>query len=236
MIQADGGPQAAAVAAHPPAAATESVLGLFYEGAREAREGEVIFGARVATQSFTEALLQHGRMDRCELFAPSDSVGAAAAQVSLRLAAGRTAGAAVRVHSYRQLVERFESYRFTAWHEPAAMFPRVYHLRGAYARTLFPITFTHHTVSNPFLLHSMFLSLLLADSHPCDAVVCTSRASRAAVTNLLAHVAEEFGRAFGTTRQFRGRLELIPLGVDTQLFRPATRWICATSSGCRETR
>jgi len=80
---------------------------------------------------------------------------------------------------------------------------------------------THHALAYSDYLDSFFVPLLLARSQPYDAVVCTSRTAQSAVSNLLAlcaeGVAEQRG---GASPRFEGQLPVIPLGVDTDLYRP----------------
>jgi D-inositol-3-phosphate glycosyltransferase len=97
---------------------------------------------------------------------------------------------------------------------------RHFHLRSA-VRKCFPIVLTHHALNYPYYLDNVFLPLLLARSQPYDAIVCTSRAARDAVTKLF-EICSEGMASLGATRPpgFEGQLPVIPLGVDTDLFRP----------------
>ena len=65
-----------------------------------------------------------------------------------------------------------------------------------------------------------FLRMLLGGTYPCDSLICTSRACRDAVIHLFEFAAEEFARDYGVCLRYEGRLDLIPLGVDTERLRP----------------
>lgn len=201
----------------------EQALGMFWDGSPEGDSEAIIWGARVATRSFVEALVQHGTLDRLDLFAESTLVAGTSGQIARAVGARGTGCRAVRVESSLELVRSFESYRFTAWHDASAIFSPLFQLRSMMARTLYPITFSHHTISYQKLLHGWVLPLLLADTQPCDSIVCTSRAAQQAIENLVQHVMAEFNDAFGSRVRFRGRFDQIPLGVDTDLFRPRER-------------
>lgn len=60
----------------------------------------------------------------------------------------------------------------------------------------------------------------MSDTHPYDALVCTSTAAQKAVSLLLEHVESSFNQAYGTELAYGGRLAVIPLGVDTERFQP----------------
>jgi len=97
---------------------------------------------------------------------------------------------------------------------------RHFYLRSV-RQARFPVVLTHHALLYPDYLDGFFGPLLMARSQPYDALVCTSRVARDAVVNLLAIAAEGVARACpGECPVYRGQLPVIPLGVDTDLFRP----------------
>ncbi|MGQ0507933.1 MAG: glycosyltransferase family 4 protein, partial [Myxococcaceae bacterium] len=60
------------------------------------------------------------------------------------------------------------------------------------------------------------------DVRPYDAVICTSVAARQGIEALLQHVSDRLPQPI----PYKGRLELIPLGVDTERFRPRPKVAC----------
>ncbi len=103
---------------------------------------------------------------------------------------------------------------------PAGDPRRHFYLRGA-MRARFPVVLTHHSLCYPIYIDSFFVPLLLARAQSCDAVVCTSRASRDAFVNLLEICGEGLARLNGgDLPKFEGQLPVIPNGVDADLFRP----------------
>jgi glycosyltransferase involved in cell wall biosynthesis len=63
----------------------------------------------------------------------------------------------------------------------------------------------------------------MAGYRPSDASVCSSSAAREAIAALLRQVQESLAAEYTLKLPFRGRLEVIPLGVDTQVFKPGDR-------------
>lgn len=84
----------------------------------------------------------------------------------------------------------------------------------------YPIGTVQYSVSYGYCLHSWFLPLLVGDVRSCDTVVCGSVAGRENVRKVLDHVANDFNVEHGTNLVYRGRLDIIPFGVDTEMFRP----------------
>lgn len=198
----------------------EFALGSFHHQLAS-HAGGVVYGAHVAIQAFHRAMLRYSNVERWELFAAPFDFERAGREIKA-LGRGKTRIKNINVHKFNELSTGLEGNRLTAWHSIHAD-QTPFLLRHLFARTLYPVTLTHHTISYASMLHRWFLPLLLADAYPCDAVVCTSTAARQAVSNLLAYVKEEFDRAYGTKLEFGGRLEVIPLGVDTEIFRPRNK-------------
>lgn len=80
-----------------------------------------------------------------------------------------------------------------------------------------PITFTVHCASYPQYLEEFFLPMLMMPLRPYDAFICTSVAIREAVRKLIKKVEDYTGR------KSKLRLELIPLGIKTEKFKPGNK-------------
>lgn len=95
------------------------------------------------------------------------------------------------------------------------------YLRSQFAPRPFPITALTHGFSYQNLLWELFTRLWLTPTLPCDSVVCSSNAARQAFHNSLEQAREglrEAGASGATEKEIR--LDVIPLGVDVELFRP----------------
>ena len=93
-------------------------------------------------------------------------------------------------------------------------------IRASCASHMYPITVLIHGLGIHRMVWDTFLRMLLGGTHPCDSLICTSRACRDAVIHLFEFAAEEFARDYGVRLRYEGRLDLIPLGVDTVRLRP----------------
>jgi len=198
---------------------------MFYLSQRGAVREGAVYGGTVAGGDFRQALHRHGTLERWALFTEPANVRAVQADLGDLQRAETSRIGTIQAAGYDALLERFDDFALTQWHDIDSDVIRLdvrraFHLRQSRARALYPISITHHTFSYPYMLHEWFLPLLLADTQPCDSIVCTSQAAREAIRQLLRHVAEEFERAHGVRLEYRGRLDCLPLGVDTDLFKP----------------
>jgi D-inositol-3-phosphate glycosyltransferase len=93
-------------------------------------------------------------------------------------------------------------------------------VRDQLSDRMYPTVTVQHGLSAHFLLYSRYLRALLTPSYACDSIICTTNACRRAVANLLQDIARAFCDQTGIKPEFRGRLDTIPLCVDTDSLLP----------------
>jgi glycosyltransferase involved in cell wall biosynthesis len=172
-----------------------------------------VYGAHVVLSDLPVQLARHGRLDAYHYYASPTSVPQAR-EVLQGLPR-------VSLLPHLKLLDGAPS--FSVWHAPIAEGFTPFHLRRVLRQRVFPITVTHCTVSYRSMLNDTFLPLLLADVRPFDALLCLTTKAREACRRLLEQTAEAFNAAHGTRLRWKGRLEIIPYGVDTDIFKPRER-------------
>ena len=109
----------------------------------------------------------------------------------------------------------------TAFHSPRSSQHRnLAYARSRFASYNFPITSLIHGLSYPVLQGDLFERLLTSDILPCDSVICTSVAAQTAFEKRLFRVADQLGVRSCQMMAERVRTDLVPLAVDTDVFRP----------------
>lgn len=183
-------------------------------------EGAVILGAQQFVRSFYRALIEHGTLPSYRFFCSTSLVAPAIEQ--LRAFAGRRRAGlgCLDVRPQARLASATERDDILGYFEPNLSVDVMFRVRQAFARRPFPITLLHHSFSYRPLLHSTFLRLLLEDTRAYDSLICSSQSARRALGEILQHVRERFAAQHGVELAFRGRLDVIPLGVDVDLWRP----------------
>ncbi len=96
----------------------------------------------------------------------------------------------------------------------------VLRIRDRLSTRLYPTVSLQHALSPHPLIYGRFLRAVLTPSLPCDSLVCTSQASKLALSNILNDVANSFSDQVGGEARFQGRLDVVPLCVNTDLLRP----------------
>ncbi len=182
-----------------------------------------LMGRQVAGKEFLDAYLTHGRWGA--LTAVVRARGRADALVELC----RTHPSSRTRPRRLQIVERPELMtRFAGADRPAELVhcacppdATLAWARHASAPAAFALCGVTHTLASPAGT-SALCDLLSAPFEPYDALVCTSRAVLDMVSAVTGSFADYLRDRFGGAPALRPRLELIPLGVDLDRFRPAT--------------
>ena len=174
-------------------------------------QGQPVFGAYVAALTFERALSRHtsAEIDAVFLDPAPDRSPVPGEQ-----------GQRVHYHSLDDFLRDQLSRRVDAWFDVAGDVVRPFYLRAQLAEHEYPITVTHHTMSYQQQALSWFLPLLLAHARPYDSVICTSSAAREVIRERLGQVSEGLQEDTGARLGYTGRYDVIPFGVDTEVFRP----------------
>lgn len=181
-----------------------------------------LMGRQVAGKEFLDGYLEHGDWKALTAVVRSRERAEPLAQLCKEHPSSR--------EKLRRLIIHQESEFLTAFgcDEPPARvvhFPCPMDTRYAWARqatggrfALSGITHTLSTISSTKAL----CDLVAAPFEPFDALICTSRAVVSMVQSVTASYADFLADRFGGTRPPLPRLEMIPLGVNPDRFRPAT--------------
>lgn len=93
-------------------------------------------------------------------------------------------------------------------------------IRQTSSTRVLPFTMLLHGLSHPSMLIDVYLRLMLERSYACDALVTSSHASKKALESLMSSVAEAAATEYNINPAFEGHIEVIPLAVDTDHFKP----------------
>jgi glycosyltransferase involved in cell wall biosynthesis len=88
-------------------------------------------------------------------------------------------------------------------------------LRNRLANRNIPVTGLTHTISYQSLLSRTVLTMALG-MKPWDSIICTSECAVTAMQNWISHLRDGLGESLGV--DYQGRLDRIPLGVDSEIF------------------
>lgn len=104
-------------------------------------------------------------------------------------------------------------------------------LRYASDAAAVPLTAVTHGLGGEGRHHAEIFALLLADSLPCDAIVCISKAAQSVLQRLIERFASALVPALGRAVRFAGEMPIIPWGVDLERFAPGDRKVARERLG-----
>lgn len=180
-----------------------------------------VFGRDIAVDDWLAALLRHGRAPSYRLFQSRNRLSATTVPGHLLVEdiARARRDVDIRIEDVVEARDEVARAGCRVWHDPDGELDVAIAMRG-FASRIHPVTATVHILSYRSLRHGWFARLLLQDVRGCDALICTSRAARTAAANLFEQVGEQIARRRAGTWHFGGRLDVIPLGIDTERFQP----------------
>lgn len=129
----------------------------------------------------------------------------------------------IELSTIRQLALGKDVSAVSIWFEALGEYHTAFQIRDRLAKHRYPVTCTVHGLSLHRLLHDEFLRVILADTHPWDSFICTSRGARDALKNIFGSLQSTLGSMHNLKRTFNGRVDVIPLCVDTARFCPGDR-------------
>jgi len=178
-----------------------------------------IYGAGVATHQFLVNLLRYGNFDEYHFFQPNRYLlpkpgdaeayfGLIESDPRLKLIQGKDFQDALRKNDY------------LAFHHPQGpVIAQMIYLRNQLGIKNVPITGVTHTISYHGQLIN-FLTHLLIGARPWDSIVCLEAPARQVMNNHFNRLLKRLNEQLGVDLKYEGRLDSIPLGVNTQTYRP----------------
>lgn len=175
---------------------------------------ETIYGQQIAETQLVDAFLEHNNNIYNYLYVPNTYEHIAATRKEKKY------------KNKLQLIDRMEvmssskKYSTDIFHSVSQNFDNMCFFRNRKFLKQSPITFTLHCASKPHLIMDVYYKMLLSPFHSYDSLICTSNASKQVVKKQLDYMAEKFSELYGGKIKYNGRLDVIPLGVDTSFFKP----------------
>src|SRR5579862_1150391 len=196
-----------------------SILGVDHHPDRDQ-----LIGSHIGAVELVKALLRESPAGSVACIASPEQAGLA--QYELRRLAENEGGA----YASAPVVEYTQAGAFMAQHPVGPLFEmggpwlhRVSYLRDRFAPKPVPVQCLVHGFSYSEALLTLFVNLLVTPTLPCDSVVCTTEAAWTAFMNRLDRVRDELAQSGVKIEREPPRVDVIPLGVDTERFRPRDR-------------
>ncbi|HTU45987.1 MAG TPA: glycosyltransferase family 4 protein [Bryobacteraceae bacterium] len=109
------------------------------------------------------------------------------------------------------------------WFDPGGVTPISSLFRQWFGQSAYPIVAMQHTMSLHSLLSDYFLPIISSATYPWDSLVCSTQCSAKAVSKLIENTRETCRRWAQNPSGFAGRIDVIPLPIDTDYFSPGDK-------------
>jgi D-inositol-3-phosphate glycosyltransferase len=183
--------------------------------------GGTVFGAWVVIDEAIEETIRNAAPDQIRIYSENEVLANGEIGGSLAAFVRHNRFKHVEIEQLRSIEKDGAIRQFDHLHDFTGLGLRPFALRRGLARRGdFPISICHHSVSYQFQYHAAFLRLLLEDMRPYDSLICASTAARDAIRTIITSIADSVRERTGADISFKGRLDVVPFGVRTDLFRP----------------
>lgn len=178
-----------------------------------------IYGAGVATRLFLKNLLRYGDFEAFHFFNPGRYTPQEEGEVEacFGLLEPDSRIKLWKLEDFGRAVQETNYLVFHSLRGPDIT--SMLYLRNQLSPKNIPITGVTHTISYQSQLVD-FLTLPLIGARPWDSIVCLEAPAVRVMQNHFSHLQRRLFQQFGITLEYKGRLDNIPLGVDTQTYRP----------------
>jgi len=175
-------------------------------------------GARLAGIVFDESLIQYGDFD-CHHFLLGRGK-ASDEDIAEYIRSKGWDPQKILIYDGAIPLDRLKKNNYHVIHKSGVDLNKLLGIRHFLGHPLAPGTVVTHSISYASLM-TLWAEMLCNHVLPCDAVVCTSRAGREVLERSMNLFIERFSSLGMRVPPFRGRMEVIPLGVDIDYWKPA---------------
>jgi len=192
-------------------------LGIMGNSIRPFISNGMVYGYDVAANELIDSILMYGNSERISCFYEPEQY-----QESIlyrKISKTNRKGLPCKldmISEYDLLFRNIQNVDIQVMHNVDNQFSQMCALRESLGMD-FPITFTVHCASYPQYLEEFFLPMVAATLRPYDVFICTSVAVKEAVRRLIDKVEKYSGKKCDV------RLEIIPLGLKTDKFKPGNK-------------
>lgn len=180
-----------------------------------------VFGYDIAVDDVFKALISHSSLEEITCICDSLQFQKSAIERKYNNLSRRgKAKTKLSIFSELDVLQYQKKANIDLLHNVSMEFIPLVFLREFFTDFKIPITYTIHGASYPNYIESFYLMKLLMPFRKYDSLICTSRAVKHVVKEMLDNISNSLNEVYNSDIKYEGRLDIIPLGVDTEKFTP----------------
>ena len=184
---------------------------------------DTVYGYDIAANDFLNALMKWGSFKTLDMFYEPNQYQLYAMQRKYRSASKTNSNLEFKSISEYDIIYNKTDVDIDIMHNIGMEFmPQVFY-RECCSKRSFPFTYTIHGASYPYYIDRFYLMKLLMPFRKYDSLICTSSAVKIAVENTMDRIKDSLERNRGIKLDYNGRFDIIPLGIDVDIFEPGDK-------------
>lgn len=186
----------------------------------ESDSKDLMLGRHVANLEFLTALLKYGSFDEYHFFMSHDTISGHLNNAFKKTGLSEDILKKIKLSFPLSIEEKLRAVKYHVFHHSDFMtyFPSLSYIRDRFANSKFPITGITHSISYRENFPN-FAQMLFGGTRPYDSIICTSRCAKDVMTKVMEMLRYNLSEISGCNVGYKGRFDLIPLGVDVERFR-----------------
>ncbi len=194
-----------------------------------------VFGYDIAVDDVFKALISESTLDEVTCICdPLQFQKSAIERKYHHLNRQKKAKTKLNIFSELDFLQYQKKANIDVLHNVSMEFMPLVYMRELFADSKIPITYTIHGASYPNYIESFYLMKLLMPFRRYDSLICTSKAVKHAVQAMLENISNSLNEVYKSDIKYEGRLDIIPLGVDTEKFAPMNKAAARSECGIPE--
>ncbi len=144
----------------------------------------------------------------------------------LRAQKNYTGDKKIILHDKNEIVQTKQQLHLDIMYDPDEDIKSLVLFRDLYTENKPPITYNMPGCSDISYTSTLYPQFLLTQFQKYDSFICNSTTQKKVVETYINESREYFKRQYGMDLKYDGRIDVVPLGVDTTIFRPLPKAQC----------
>jgi glycosyltransferase involved in cell wall biosynthesis len=204
----------------------------YYLDTKGVSVNNTVFGSKVAVNDLLKAFFKYSSCEEiCFSYIDMYYQHIATKRMYDRLKKTGQAKVNLKIINRMDMLQKGLKYDTDIIHDLYSDFLHTALIREYYTAAKPPLTYTIHCASAPDYAYGYYLINLFTGLKKYDSMICTSKAVKSAIENELGYKLDCINRLYGANISYNGRLDIIPLGVDTDDFHAIDKAECREKLG-----
>ncbi len=184
-----------------------------------------VYGADVIISEMFEALITSEKVSKVQLTTLSNTYEDIYLRRKIKriINSNKLPADKVEIIDRMKLIQEDKKTNVDILHDFGNNFMHGLYYRNKFLKESVPFTFTLHCSSMPNYVRDFYFQQVIMPFKSYDSLICTSSSLKSVVSTYIDTISEKISRYGNNKVKYEGRMDIIPLGIDTNKFYPLNK-------------